>query len=177
MNDATTPQSGREQVLRLLTKYVPQLTVTAFSVIEDWELAEEAVQDAAVFICDRWADYTPGTNFLAWARTIVRHRAHKVIRKKVKHRAAPLEVFQEPVADEPAEARFDTEWTAALHQCLDQLPEKYREMTDLRYREQKSCEEVAGMIQKSVDAVYMSLSRIRNRLRDCISRRLAGEIQ
>jgi RNA polymerase sigma-70 factor (ECF subfamily) len=177
MNDATTQQSGRDQVLRLLTKHVPQLTVTAFTVIEDWELAEEAVQDAAVFICDRWADFTPGTNFLAWARTIVRNRAHKVIRKKVKHRSTPLEVFQEPEANGPDEERFDAEWKTALHQCLDQLPGKYREITDLRYREQKSCEEVAGVIEKSVDAVYMSLSRIRNRLRDCISRRLAGEVQ
>ena len=63
----------------------------------------------------------------------------------------------------------------ALEHCLDQLPEKSRQLLTLRYERSLKVEEVAQELKSTLDAVYQSLSRLRARLQDCINRRLAAQ--
>jgi hypothetical protein len=46
------------------------------------------------------------------------------------------------------------------------------------YRERLSCEQLAGLRSRSVNAIRLSLSRLRAKLRDCVRHRLAlGEVK
>ena len=63
----------------------------------------------------------------------------------------------------------------ALEQCLDQLPEKSRQLLALRYERSLKIEQIAQEVRSTLDAVYQSLSRLRSRLHDCVERRLSAQ--
>ncbi len=59
-----------------------------------------------------------------------------------------------------------------LGECLSRLPDKDRQLIDLRYRGSQSVEVVAQKVGRTASAVYKALARIRESLLDCISRKL-----
>jgi RNA polymerase sigma-70 factor (ECF subfamily) len=168
----------REQVLRLFLQHHAMLSGFLFTMCEDWELVEEAVQETAVFVCRRWSDYTPGTNFSAWVRAVARLRCHEAIRR----RPHPGE-DGDLLADEVSEAEWSSaaatvaERKEALLRCLDALPQRDRTIVDQRYLQERSSEDIARAMGSTVDALYMALSRVRRRLRACVKRRLAGTVE
>lgn len=61
---AMDPQvNPREEVLRLFLQNRGMLSAFLFSLAEDWDMVEESLQDTAVFVCSRWRDFVPGTDF------------------------------------------------------------------------------------------------------------------
>ena len=62
----------------------------------------------------------------------------------------------------------------ALKACLRKLPEAHRKIVLWRYYEDCGVEEIATKSERSVEAVYRLLSRIRGVLNDCVSRQLGG---
>ena len=57
---------------------------------------------------------------------------------------------------------------------LEQLPQEYRDVLVLYYRQDESVERVAEVLEISVDAVRQRLSRGRNQIRDSIAARVEG---
>lgn len=57
----------------------------------------------------------------------------------------------------------------AIHRALENLPESYRAVVWLRYVDERSSEEIAGIVGLSVGAVEMRLSRARKRLRRALA--------
>src|SRR5262245_6293672 len=82
--DNLNPKStdNRDDVLRMFLKHQDMLGAFVYSLVEDWEIVEEALQETAVYICSHWQDFTPGTNFGAWARTIARMRCREVLQQR-----------------------------------------------------------------------------------------------
>ena len=62
----------------------------------------------------------------------------------------------------------------ALRQCLHKLPEAHRKLVVWRYYEDSGVEEIAVKSERTVEAVYRLLSRIRGVLNDCVSRQLSA---
>ncbi len=64
----------------------------------------------------------------------------------------------------------------ALTQCLDLLPRRSRTLIDLYYFDGISAEKIADRMLISLNAVYLAIHRVRERLRKCIRRTLGGEV-
>jgi RNA polymerase sigma factor (sigma-70 family) len=78
-------------------------------------------------------------------------------------------------ASEEREARVSSEqYIECLHACLNNLPERSRELIRAAYEGDKSIKEVAVDVGKSATALYKALDRIRNKLQACIETRLAA---
>ena len=60
----------------------------------------------------------------------------------------------------------------ALRGCLQKLPEKSRELVQLYYYNDVGTPEIAGQLEMKADTVCRALSRVREKLRDCIQRSL-----
>jgi RNA polymerase sigma-70 factor (ECF subfamily) len=60
-----------------------------------------------------------------------------------------------------------------LQQCLRKLPEAHRKIIVWRYYEDCGVDEIATKSQRTIEAVYRLLSRIRTVLNDCVSQQLA----
>jgi RNA polymerase sigma-70 factor (ECF subfamily) len=59
--------------------------------------------------------------------------------------------------------------------CIDKLPDAHREMLRLRYSDGLAIEAVASQVDRSVEAVYRALSRIRQAIHQCVTQTLAKE--
>lgn len=167
----------RDEVLRLFLKHQVALSAYLYTLAEDWEAVDEALQETAVFMLGRWEDFAPGTSFPAWARSVARLRLLEVRQRRRKHAAAPLESVADVVAPEEWErhGEFGPARKDALAQCLGALPGEQRRLAEMHYGGKQPCEAIAAALRKSVDAVYMTLSRLRKRLKACVEHRLAGE--
>ena len=62
-----------------------------------------------------------------------------------------------------------------LAQCVDELSPDDQQLVRLCYGQPHSIKQVADKLQRSVQTLYNSLSRIRHALFDCIRLRLARE--
>ena len=177
----TEPDGGRDAILRLFLQYRVMLSGFLYTLVEDWELVEEALQETAVFVCNRWEDFVPGTDFGAWIRTVARLRVREAVHRRRRAASPPVEGILEGLDAAAVErawadrGAFSARHTEALARCLRELPELQRRTVEMRYVERRSCERIAARYKRRVDAVYASLSRIRRRLKACVERRLAGE--
>lgn len=167
----------QEEVVRLLLRNQAMLSAFLYALVRDWELAEEALQETSVFICSHWRDFTPGTRFGAWARTVARLRLKELLRQKNRAAASrDLVDVAAPVTDDEWESnsQFTPGHKAALAECVQSLPPQHRRMVEWRYHEGKDGRFLAEQLNKSIEAVYMILSRLRRQLRDCVEQRVAG---
>jgi RNA polymerase sigma-70 factor (ECF subfamily) len=164
----------------LLIQHQVMLGGFLFMLCEDWDAAEEALQETAGFICMRWRDYEPGTDFRAWARAIGRNLLKETLRKRAAaRRGAGLAEAEGvgPVSEEEwdRDSAFSPPERDALSHCLDRLPGNVRLIVDRRYVERWSCQRIADHLHRGLDAVYKTLSRARVQLRQCIEQRARGE--
>lgn len=112
--------SQRAEILSLFVKNQSKYKGFAYTLVLDWSIAEDATQEAAIYICDHWEKFTLGTSFGAWARAIVRNRCREILQKEYKerkkiHKIANL--IEESVWDEVEPCNKDQ--IKALQNCID----------------------------------------------------------
>src|SRR5436190_23371331 len=72
MSAAPTHPQATEEVQRLFLRHSAMLRGFILGLLPDHNRAEDVFQDLFLTITRKAADYRPGSNFLAWARTIAR---------------------------------------------------------------------------------------------------------
>lgn len=164
--------------MREVLKCQEALVVYAFAVVKDWHLAEDAVQEAFIAIAEQWDDFVPGAGVLARAKAIVHNKAVDLVRKRVRQdRSDTLDEFIQSCfhdeLDEQAVHR-QARKKEALETCLAQLHFQALSLLLGFYRDRKSCDDLAAMFRKSVNAVRLSISRTRAQLRSCVNRKLSA---
>jgi RNA polymerase sigma-70 factor (ECF subfamily) len=164
----------QESLMILLLRERIKLLAYIRAIVRDEHLAEDVYQDVAVLALRKCDEIEDQRHFLAWMRLTSRHRALKVLEQRRK----PI------LLDESLLDRLDEQWaerdrkssadlTEALQKCLERLSPRARNLVRLRYAEGISGERLAARVDKSLNTVYVSLSRIHRSLGDCIRRRLA----
>jgi RNA polymerase sigma-70 factor (ECF subfamily) len=164
-----------EAYVRLLTQHDRWLAAYVYSLVAGAADAEDILQEVKVTMWKQFAKFEPGSNFRAWARKIATHQILNYRRAEKKRPASPLDQqFIEAVAAEiDARAEVLDRQADALKICLAKLPDAHRKMIVWRYYEECAVEEIAAKTERTVEAVYRLLSRIRSVLNDCVHRQLA----
>lgn len=136
--------------------------------------ADDVHQETCAVLWQKFGEFTPGTNFAAWALRIARYQvmAYYTTKRRAKARLSDetLEAVVERMAARPE--REDAR-VAALDGCLQDLPEPDRQLLEWRYRGGATVEELARHTGKSVVAAYKALHRAHERLQLCMRGRLA----
>lgn len=175
--DAQPPDSttDTEAYLRLLTQHDRWLATYVYSLVASTADAQDILQEVKVTMWKHFASFEAGSNFRAWARRIATNQILNYRRAVQRHPKAELEEqFIEAVAAEiDRRAEVLDSKADALRICLRKLPEAHRKIVVWRYYEDCGVEEIATKSERSVEAVYRLLSRIRSVLNDCVSRQLA----
>lgn len=172
--DRPPPDSSEttEAYLRLLTQHDRWLAAYVYSLVNRAADAEDILQEVKVTMWKHFAKFEPGSNFRAWARKIATNQILNYRRAEQRRPNADLDQsFIEAVAAE-IDRRADTldRRADALKICLHKLPEAHRKIVVWRYYEDWGVEEIAAKSERTVEAVYRLLSRIRTVLNDCVSR-------
>ncbi len=144
----------------------------------DRATAEDLVQEtflAAFAAADR-PDLSNEKLRSAWLRGIARNVFLNFCRRR---KVSPVVVNSDTL--EEAEATWSEkflrggdgfDFVEALRRCLDILPDRSREVIDMRYSEKRSRAELAELLEMTEDGIKSLLRRTRMILAECISARL-----
>lgn len=169
-------EDRRRDVLRLALEYRAEIWAFLMALAKDPNRAEDLFQNTHLIICEKWEQYRPGTNFLAWARAIARFEfLASVDPARKPYVTVEAEVIES--AMEAAQERPDAlaDKREALRECMNKLNEKSRQALALRYEQGFPCAEVARQLRLSSNALYVMLSRVRQALLECVESRLRPE--
>jgi len=172
--DSSATPEATEAFLRLLTQHDRWLATYVYSLVASAADAQDILQEVKVTMWKHFAKFEAGSNFRAWARQIATHQILNYRRSEKRRPSSTLdEEFIEAVAAE-IDRRADTLdlQADALRLCLRKLPEAHRKVIVWRYYEDCAVEEIAAKSERTVEAVYRLLSRIRTVLNDCVNRQL-----
>jgi RNA polymerase sigma-70 factor (ECF subfamily) len=147
--------------------------------IQDPALVDDLAQETYIHVLQRVADYQPGTDPLAWLRTVAKHRvlaewrrrqrrgaAHRRYVGEVMHRLGDASSAAQEAGEDP---RLD-----ALRHCLERLSQPARQLVEQHYFDGRSLTAVAELAQRSLAGLRVTLCRIRKSLHDCVSRQVDG---
>jgi RNA polymerase sigma-70 factor (ECF subfamily) len=165
-----------EAYLRLLTQHDRWLAAYVYSLVPRAADADDILQEVKVTMWKHFGRFEAGSNFQAWARKIATNQILNYRRAEQRRPHSELEeAFIEAVAAEiDRRAEVLDQRADALRLCLQKLPEPHRKLILWRYYEDCGVEEIAQKSERSADAVYQLLSRVRTALNECVSRQLAA---
>ena len=173
-----TPSSldRSKQLMRLMTQHQRRIFGYIYTLVPDRHDAEDILQETSVVVCEKFDQFRPGSDFVAWACQIayweVRRARQKYARSKV--------IFNQEVVDAVAHTASEmaVEVSArheALAQCLQKLHARDRELVLTRYEPGCGVELAAQRSGRSLEAAYKALGRIRKLLLDCVTNQLSLE--
>lgn len=168
-------EAGLPLVQSELLRHAEQLKGFIRALINDREAAEDCFQELFLTVTAKAADFTPGSDFLAWACTIARYKVlqHRDRRRPRERRLDPATLEVLAAESEPFHERWD-ERLAALSACLEHLAPAARRLVEERYAQERMPAEIAAGSGRSVNGVTVALAKARAALEDCILRRLAA---
>ena len=178
-NPADIHAPTAEDLLRSAFKYQDALVCYAYALLQDWALAQDAVQEAFIVLQKKHDEFNPGANVYAWARQIVRFEALNLLRSRQKEACfVDEELFS--LVEQQFDKHLDVEAVgrlesrkAALQYCLARLDRESLELLLGFYKDSLPCERLAALHRRSVNAIRLALSRLRGKLRECVRHRLA----
>ncbi|WP_280815575.1 sigma-70 family RNA polymerase sigma factor [Variovorax sp. TBS-050B] len=168
-----------EAALRLLyDRTAPRLMGLAMRVVRQREWAEDVLQESFITVWRAAADYRDTLSPpLAWLGLIVRSRSLDLLRRRTADRAQLTQEFDEVMAEtleadapNPADTADASEQAWALHQCLNQLEARQREVVSLAYLRELSHGELAEQLKLPLGTVKTWIRRGLEKLRVCMAR-------
>src|SRR4051812_24033245 len=174
--DPNTEAESRKRLVALMTRHQRRIFSYIYVLVHNRSDAEDLLQETSLVICEKFHEFKPGTDFVAWACQIaywrVRYSRQKYARSKI--------IFDQDLIDVVAKTagRMSDELDdrhAALEQCLERLHPRDRGLLIARYEPGGSVEEAARRSGRTVQTAYKALARLRKLLLDCVTTRLAAE--
>lgn len=165
----------RDQASELFEERRHLLQVYVRAIVGARQASEDIIQEAAI-VCLRKHDEVPDpAAFEGWIRRICRFEALKHLERHRRERPAEAEQLAVLAEAELGEAAAETgdDRLGALRGCVERLPPASRELIQLRYGEDHPGEEIARRLNRPINTVYVTLSRLHKALADCVRVRLA----
>ena len=170
-------QLAEDELLALLVKHEPILRAYARSLVPDWDLVDEALQEASVTMWQKRSQLESADGFLIWARVVLRFKCLRQLEKLRSRRPLLSDAILETLAERLQRQSMEklTARGRALHACLDQFSAEHRELLLAPHSSAYTIVELAAQRNKSPNSLYKLLARLREQLTDCIHLRIAAE--
>lgn len=166
----------QEQFTRLWTKAQPSVSGYVHAIIRDPDIVKDVVQETALILLRKFREWDSSREFLPWALGVAKFEILAHRRDSGRNRL----VFDEALLDSVTAmwAQVSTEIgheQAALHDCIEKLAPRAKETVRLRYFHDLEMQQIGEHLGTTAGAVRISLMRIRERLHECVERRLRAE--
>jgi RNA polymerase sigma-70 factor (ECF subfamily) len=169
-----TPEIEKRKLLvSLLATHQRRILAYIHSLVPNPHDADDLLQETCEIICEKFDDFRPGTDFLAWAFRIAHWRVRAARTSFARSKVLFNDDVLEAVAKTAASLHRETDPRQdALEVCIKKLPERDRVLILSRYQEGATIEQAAERSGRSLEAAYKALSRTRKLLLDCVNNRL-----
>lgn len=171
-------QEAQQNITDEIIKHRSALFAFVFSLTRDLHIAEDVFQDTCRVVCQKAEQFEPGSNFLAWSRAIAFREVKRLSRsKKYSNRAIPTDKIEDFAAIWNDEDEDDyAERRSALAECLKMLSKRALKVLVWFYEKQHSCKDIATKHNTTVPAIHMLMKRTREKLKDCIGKKLVADL-
>jgi len=168
--------SRMDEFVRLFSQNQRKLYLFIASLLPDGRDVEDVFQETSLVLWREFEKFEPGTNFSAWAAQVALNQSLAHRKRKTRNRIVFSDEFLTAVAREMTVYGEDLDRrTAALSGCMMKLPPHHQELIRARYASGEAVEQIATHLNRTTEAVYRMLSRIRQSLHECVTRTLAAE--
>lgn len=175
MTDASELEA-RERLARLWIEVEPAVRAFVFASISSFSDAEDVVQKVALTVARRFDEYDAERSFEAWALWLAKSRVIDHYRVSGREKLVFSEKLMDQFADSLTARQSEKSARAvALETCVEKLPDKSRQLLELRYEDGASAEVMAETVNSSAGSVRVMLHRVRNLLAECIQSELGKE--
>ena len=167
----------------LVERYQRQLYYFVVGKVAEDAEAKDIIQKSFVSAFQNLRSFQPGGSFFAWLRGIALnhcrnewrryHSAATMKERLLEARRAELELAWLDERHHEGEHRV-----AALRECLQKLSEEEQKLVELRFVQELSMQALGEALGKGGEAVRLWLYRVRERLAECVRRKLsAGDLE
>ena len=183
-------KAGKADTAEFLVRaHTPWMLVVARRVVGDSALAEDCVQEAFFNAFRKIGDFEERSSLKSWLHRIVVNQALMKLRGSRNRNEAPIDELL-PAFDANA-CRIEGPWQhlatpeeiferedrrALIHAKINELPESYRQILQLRDIEELTTREVAEGLGLSEENVKVRLHRARSALKMLLEPLLKGEL-
>lgn len=165
-----------EQFLTLFAQYHERLFRYVFSLIPNYQDAEDVFQRASLVLWRKFDQLRPDGDFFAWACKVAYFEVRNHRRTYARDRHFFSEELMATLADERAAAPHTApRQMALLRDCMKGLSQSQRELVEKAYAGGQSIGQVAEELGRAVQTVYNRLYRIRRILFDCVQQKSVSE--
>lgn len=167
------PPERQEEFVRLLNGAHALLLRYVRSLVANRHDAEDVLQRASVVMWRRFATFEAGTDFIAWATTVVFYEARNFQRVTGRSRLAfDDELMQILAAERAQDVRQSSLRMELLEGCVEKLEHTQRELVAAIYVEGRDVGAVAEQSGRAAQTIYNKLTCIRKALAECVQRRM-----
>jgi RNA polymerase sigma-70 factor (ECF subfamily) len=170
-------EGHEEQIVQQIAGCQDRLFAYILTLVPHRDLARDILQETNLVLWRRRAEFVAGTSFSAWASKVAFFQVLAYRRDRGRDRHV---FFSEKVlallADEVQEDLDSlADRRGALQKCLGKLTERQRWLIAQRYSSENSIQVIAEITGQTASAVATAVYRVRNALRNCVTRTLATE--
>ena len=166
--------SKTELFITLLSANHHRVYAFIFSLVPNNADADDIMQETSRVLWEKFDQFIPDTDFVAWAVTVAKYQVLSSRKKKKPTVSLSREII-DLISDESKKVLDEsTERFIALRKCVAKLDEKGLMFVKMRYKGGFSARVIAQRIGVSIKTVYRNESRINGLLIRCIRRTLAG---
>jgi RNA polymerase sigma-70 factor (ECF subfamily) len=171
------PGSQQDAFIEQFLRSQDRIYAYVVTLLPNRDDAEEVFQQTSLALWKKWQEFDATRDFVRWACGMAHLEVCTFLRK---HAGRTRVNLNEDVLLEVAEARLQLhdvleERRKALLECLGRLQRQSRELLERCYAGKDSIKQIAEDLGLRPNALYMTLKRLRRKLFDCISVRIAAE--
>ncbi len=172
---------SRDDVVKSAFQYRDALLSYAYGMLRNWPQAEDVVQEAYLVVMNKWQDLKNETGIFIWVRQIVHFKTLEALRSRGRESSTPdqelLNLVEQAMTENLNDLGAEQQRVRSvlLHDCMSRLNQFNLNLLAGFYWQQESCETLADRHGRSVNAIRLMLSRLREKLRTCLSKRLESQ--
>lgn len=156
----------KEEVLPLKNK----LFRFSLHIVKDEDLAKDVVQESLIKVWEKRDQWELIHNLEAWCMQITRNKALDKLRSKhvKKTDLFEVELDTRKERDTPEIVTERSELMSRIKELIEQLPDRQREVMQLRDIEGYAYKEIAEMLQVDINLVKTNLFRARRKIKESL---------
>ncbi|MBI9019467.1 MAG: sigma-70 family RNA polymerase sigma factor [Phycisphaerae bacterium] len=172
MDNNSEKKTNKQQFLKLFLQHQKRIYYYILMLVPNISDADDIMQQTAEVMWNKFTQFQQDSNFVAWASQIALYKIKHFKRSK----ARSVVCFIDEMADIAQQNAIDPqkeENMIILKDCLRQLNEKDMNIVKLRYEEDMSIKKVAECVSRPVQGMYKAMTRIHNKLVECVDRQVS----
>lgn len=161
------------QFTTLLTAHRRQLYAFIYSMLTDHTDAEDVYQRCSMIMWDKFEQFDTECDFLPWAMGIAFYEVKNFQRVSSRDRHHFSEQLLNQLFERMQSSSTVNMQLSSLEKCLKKLRQKDQWLVEQVYWERRKCASVAQELGMKINTLYDRVGRIRNQLKECVSRRVS----